>query len=429
MGLEIQVKKGTYGKSSDPMRNFMKKLKNPESRRQYPRRLKYFMDALYTVQDKDDPEKDAFRPLTNKDDPKIEEQVNEFMKHKDDPEWIKDAFFLMLDVHKRRVKAGKITDTTIFNYYKAAKKFCDANEIKANWDAILDEVPVGRKRADDRKPTLEEIRKLVSYHDKRIKAIVYTMVSSGIRISSWNYLKWGDIEPYYDKNGKVTCAKLTAYNIKKKNVNDGDKYYTTFITPEAFYELEEWINFRIAHGEDINKKSLVMRDLFESTKRNGNNVGNINNPKPLKSTGIKTMLERAARSAKLFEPLKDGQKRREWKLSHGLRKWFKSRAEDVMKSLVVETLLAHDTHLGESYYRPDENELKEQYLKAVPLLTIEEANLKEDKLTAKITEDVTKKLESKYTEQNMRLMKEMQEQLRKQRKDFLAYIFEQKFIE
>ena len=56
-------------------------------------------------------------------------------------------------------------------------------------------VPKGKKYADDRIPTVEEIRKVVEYPDRRIKAIVCTMASSGIRIGAWDYLQWGHIRP------------------------------------------------------------------------------------------------------------------------------------------------------------------------------------------------------------------------------------------
>jgi hypothetical protein len=35
----------------------------------------------------------------------------------------------------------------------------------------------------------EEIQKITEYPDRRIKAIDCTMVSSGIRIGSWDYLR------------------------------------------------------------------------------------------------------------------------------------------------------------------------------------------------------------------------------------------------
>lgn len=69
------------------------------------------------------------------------------------------------------------------------------NDILVPWKRITRGLPKGRKAADDRAPTIEEIRKIVEYPDRRIKPIVYTMVSSGIRLGAWDYLKWGAHQP------------------------------------------------------------------------------------------------------------------------------------------------------------------------------------------------------------------------------------------
>ena len=55
---------------------------------------------------------------------------------------------------------------------------------------------------DDRAPTIEEIRKIIEYPDRRIKPIVCTMASSGIRLGVWDYLKWKYIIPV-ERKGKV----------------------------------------------------------------------------------------------------------------------------------------------------------------------------------------------------------------------------------
>ena len=44
-----------------------------------------------------------------------------------------------------------------------------------------------------------------------------------------------------------------------------------------------------------------------------------------------------------------------------------------MKPINVETLMGHSVGISDSYYRPTEKELLEDYLKAVPLLTVSEA--------------------------------------------------------
>ena len=43
-----------------------------------------------------------------------------------------------------------------------------------NWKKIARGLPRARKFALDRVPTIEEIRKLCEYPDRRIKAIIYT---------------------------------------------------------------------------------------------------------------------------------------------------------------------------------------------------------------------------------------------------------------
>jgi hypothetical protein len=50
----------------------------------------------------------------------------------------------------------------------------------------------------------------VEYPDRRIKAIVHTMSSSGIRIGAWDCLKWEHTRPV-EKDGKVVAAKLIVY--------------------------------------------------------------------------------------------------------------------------------------------------------------------------------------------------------------------------
>jgi hypothetical protein len=70
-----------------------------------------------------------------------------------------------------------------------------------NWKMITRGLPKGRQAANDRAPTIEEIKKLLEYPDRRIKPIVYTMASSGIKLGAWNYLKWKHVKPMTDEKG------------------------------------------------------------------------------------------------------------------------------------------------------------------------------------------------------------------------------------
>jgi len=68
--------------------------------------------------------------------------------------------------------------------------------------------------------------------------------------------------------------------------------------------------------------------------------------------------------------LKNGQRRHEWKAAHGFRKFYKTRSEQVMKSIKVEITMGHNIRVLGSYYKPTEKEVLEDYLKASGLLTI-----------------------------------------------------------
>ncbi len=92
------------------------------------------------------------------------------------------------NITKTDVIKKEITGSTVRGYYKAVKLFAEVNDILLPWSKIKRGLPRGRHYADDRIPTLEEIRKLVEYPDRRMKAIIFTMASSGIRLGAWDYL-------------------------------------------------------------------------------------------------------------------------------------------------------------------------------------------------------------------------------------------------
>ena len=112
-----------------------------------------------------------------------------------------------LQYQKDRCDKKEIAGSTVRGYYKAVKLFAEVNDILLPWSKIKRGLPRGRHYADDRIPTLEEIRKLVEYPDRRIRAIVYTMASSGIRLGAWDYFKWGHIRPII-RNEQATVSLL-----------------------------------------------------------------------------------------------------------------------------------------------------------------------------------------------------------------------------
>jgi hypothetical protein len=120
------------------------------------------------------------------------------------------------------------------------------NDIVVGWKKIARGMARVRKAANDRAPTLEEIQHLIEYPDRRIKPIVNTMVSSGIRIGAWDYLQ----SPITNDNGEIVAARLLVY------AGDPEEYYS-FITHEAYNSLEDWMDFRGSYGENISGESYA----------------------------------------------------------------------------------------------------------------------------------------------------------------------------
>ena len=154
---------------------------------------------------------------------------------------------------------------------------------------------------------------------------------------------------------------------------EDDEEYFSFITPEAYHELQKWICYRKDSGETITDKSWVMRNIWD-TKR-GFMKGLITAPKKLKSAGVKRLMEDALWAQGLRSKLESGKRRHEFQTDHGFRKWFKTRCELAgMKPINIEKLMNHSIGISNSYYRATENELLEDYLKAVQVLTISQQN-------------------------------------------------------
>ena len=162
-----------------------------------------------------------------------------------------------------------------------------------------------------------------------------------------------------------------------------EEYYS-FVTPETYHVLKEWMEFRASYGERIDGNSWLMRDIWQTTNIDyGAKLGLATYPKKLKSSGIKRILERALWEQGIRKPLKPGERRHEWKAAHGFRKFYKSHAEQVMRPINVEITMGHNIGISSSYYRPQEKEVLNDYLNAVELLSI---NDDEKKLQSKVSE-------------------------------------------
>ncbi len=157
------------------------------------------------------------------------------------------------------------------------------NDILVNWDKIKKGMPSANQTSNDRIPEIDEIKTLLCYTDIRIKPIVLTMLSSGIRVGAWNWLKWKNIIPI-EKDGVKNCAKLIVYH------GEPEQYFS-FITREAYLSLKAYMDFRELHGEKVNGESWLMRDQWQKiSKTHGHRIGQAGKPKKFDSEGIRRLI-------------------------------------------------------------------------------------------------------------------------------------------
>jgi hypothetical protein len=127
-----------------PYAKFKMALKSKEVKRQYPNLLEKFMDFC------------RFEGAN------IEQKATNFhlfAKSKSQEE-LEDLVIKFILLQTERIDKGEITSGTLRNYLKALKLFCKMNRIVIFWDIISHSIPKVKKHANDRIPTVEEIKKI-----------------------------------------------------------------------------------------------------------------------------------------------------------------------------------------------------------------------------------------------------------------------------
>ncbi|MGA7367814.1 MAG: hypothetical protein WBX01_01705 [Nitrososphaeraceae archaeon] len=258
------------GKESEPYDLFVFAINAEQTRQKYITRMKKFLEIIGIDQD--------IISLTMQERCKIFAE-----KARSSDGWLVNVLIQFLQYQKDRVNRKEITGSTLRNYVKVIKLFCEMNDLYIPWKKLTRGLPKAKNYADDRVPRLDELQKIMTYPDWRMKAIVCTMASSGIRLGAWDYLLWEHITPI-TRDGKLVGAKILVY------AGDQEQYFS-FLTPEAFYELQKWMDFRNDSGEEVSGKSWVMRDLWNTrmcSRRRGF-PGLADMPVRLKSSGIKRL--------------------------------------------------------------------------------------------------------------------------------------------
>ena len=230
----------------------------------------------------------------------------------------------------------------IHNYVAATLAFYKINDMILNVSKINKLIPVQKKVRKDRAYTYEEISKFLEISDERIRVVILLMASSGVRVGALPLLKLRNLEGY----------KITVYESEREE-------YFTFITPECHKAIDSYLHLRRRCGEKLDNNSFLIREQFDIK-----DPFQVSKPRPLTLDMVKS---------KMIDLHKRIGMSKEVAITHGFRKFSTTQLiNSRVNPEIREMLLGHKISLASCYYRPTEDEMLQEYMKAIDNLTINE---------------------------------------------------------
>lgn len=244
-------------------------------------------------------------------------------------------------------------------------------------DVVLNRKKLGKflgeyvKRNKDRAYTIDEVHKMLQVADPRDKAIISLLACTGVRIGSVPELKLSHLQ----KISKYNLYRITIYE------NTPQEHFV-FTTTEFCSILETYLFQRSRRGEKItfNEEKGTWSPANTPLFRRDYNKGDpfrASYPHPITKSNISYLLQQVLERAGIITitPRQEGRNltldRKQTPRSHGFRKMvntimIKAHVEPVVRKV----LLNHSIGLDANYYRPSEEDLLNEYLKCVDLLTV-----------------------------------------------------------
>jgi integrase len=246
----------------------------------------------------------------------------------------------------------------------ALKNFYDMNDIEdIRWRKLKRFRGEQTEAHESRRYLHEEIQALINICDLRMKASTLIMCSGGLRVGALEPLLISHLER------KGDLYKVNVY----KGLKGRGKYFT-FCTPECAKAIDTYLEFRERCGEKIGPNSPLFRkdfdtELYEDARKHVYPWGYDAIKKAYHVRLVKAGLRTVDHVNKV--------NRKEVKMTHGFRFFFKSQL--VLAKVdpdLRELLLGHSPlkDLKLVYTKMSEDEMLDEYMKALDNLTINPEN-------------------------------------------------------
>ena len=292
------------------------------------------------------------------------------------------------------LKEDDISYATVHVLLAPIYHFCEMADIVIKKRKIRKFMGEKKKVVKDRPYTNDEILKLLNIADIRMKVAILLMASSGVRVGSIPSLQIKHLQ-------KVTD------NIYRLNVyeNDSDEY-VTFTSPESTKAIDAYLEYRTRNGEELTNESYLIRKQFDM-----NDLEKVKKSvEPIQTGSLRALINNLVIKAGLRQTSHSTKRERKGiALTHGFRKFFTNQLIETNVKTEIRWLLEGHKLKGNdsSYVRITEKQLLEEYMKAIPLLTLSN----EEKLKVQLEE----KIQIEKTQ-----MEIMQQDLNKFKKELAA---------
>jgi len=250
----------------------------------------------------------------------------------------------------------KLSSSSIKGRLAPLFKLLDLNDAIVNKKRILMYAGEDKTTVKDEAYSKQDIEKMVSISKPRTRLIILLYSSTGMRRSALLDLKLKHLE----KVEELGIYKITVYqNTKEQHI--------VFTTNETATAIDQYIQLRKEAGENITKDSWLIRNDFDV-----DNSYSAKNAKKTSPVNVNTLLRNVLIKTGLRSVNQPKNLRNEKATVHGFRKFTTTQfVNSGLNPEIREMLLGHKIGLAGVYYRPTQNTMLEEYMKAADNLTID----------------------------------------------------------
>ncbi len=265
------------------------------------------------------------------------------------------------DVKKFVKTLDKYAPITQKSYISVIKRFFYLNDIEFKskfWELyVKDQIEKGSRALTlDDKPSLSQLKTILSYADLKTKTLVTVLSSSGLRIDECLKITPEDI----DFNSKPTVITISSTSVKGIR-----RPRRVFISNEATNFLKEWL---YGNNGNLSGRERYLKRIDKNMKHIYKVDFQDKRVFPFNDSCARKSWYRAIIKAGLNKKCKETDR---YELHiHSLRKHFMSQLKTVIPDVIVEALAGHNKYLDEAYRRYSLDEMKDFYLKGMSLLSV-----------------------------------------------------------